>query len=462
MAEIGVVGPAALDCARARKAGHCYVPAAVALVWLMLFHAVSAQTGPPTAYLSHEQARPVFVALGEEPPSAAAWPDWIAASDRATRARVALGDETSVVNFLLFGGSFTKQPRVTQRQFEGRSITAVLEARLDDFEKALEHPGTDERLLFARRVLGDGPRKGRLLSMLDRVRREGETHARLVHEAEALGDPSLQFAERSRIYRMRGLSSDTSIRPNLAIDEALSNIYGTDAKRRVQRVAIIGPGLDFADKQEGHDFYPPQTIQPFAVMDSLIRLGVARADSLSITTIDVSASVNEHIEQATGRARTGSPYIIHLPLDDARPWTPALLAYWKRFGDAIGTATTPLPGTGHAGPLRNRAVRVSPQHAAQIAATDLNITAQYLTLPADERFDLVIGTNVFVYYDRLQQGLATVAVARMLRPDGVLLSNNALVEIPLVGLKSVGYSTTVYSSGEQDGDVIVWYRMADQ
>jgi hypothetical protein len=31
----------------------------------------------------------------------------------------------------------------------------------------------------------------------------------------------------------------------------------------------VGPGLDFADKQEGYDFYPLQTIQPFAVIDSL-------------------------------------------------------------------------------------------------------------------------------------------------------------------------------------------------
>jgi hypothetical protein len=40
---------------------------------------------------------------------------------------------------------------------------------------------------------------------------------------------------------------------------------------------VIGPGLDVADKQDGFDFYPQQTLQPFALVDSLRRLG-SRAD----------------------------------------------------------------------------------------------------------------------------------------------------------------------------------------
>ena len=70
----------------------------------------------------------------------------------------------------------------------------------------------------------------------------------------------------------------------------------------MRRVAIIGPGLDVVDKQEGHDFYPPQTIQPFAVIDSLVRAGLADADTLTVTTLDVSARVNDHIG-ADGVAR---------------------------------------------------------------------------------------------------------------------------------------------------------------
>ena len=93
---------------------------------------------------------------------------------------------------------------------------------------------------------------------------------------------------------------------------------GADSNTRaVRRVAIVGPGLDVVDKQEGYDFYPPQTIQPFAVIDSLIRLGLADAGTIRVTTFDVSARVNDHILEMTRGARAGRPYTLHLPLDGA-------------------------------------------------------------------------------------------------------------------------------------------------
>ena len=71
----------------------------------------------------------------------------------------------------------------------------------------------------------------------------------------------------------------------------------------MRRVAVIGPGLDFVDKEEGYDIYPPQTIQPFALIDSLIRLGLADGARLRVTTVDVSARVNDHItDMGVGRA----------------------------------------------------------------------------------------------------------------------------------------------------------------
>ena len=41
----------------------------------------------------------------------AAWPDWVSRRDADIRARLAAGDEDSVITFLLFGVSFTSQPR---------------------------------------------------------------------------------------------------------------------------------------------------------------------------------------------------------------------------------------------------------------------------------------------------------------------------------------------------------------
>lgn len=52
------------------------------------------------------------------------------------------------------------------------------------------------------------------------------------------------------------------------------------------------------------------------------------------------------------------------------------------------------------------------------------------------------------------------SAASMLRPGGLLPSNNALVEVPASGMRSIGYSKTLYSSREEDGDLIIWYQKA--
>ena len=60
--------------------------------------------------------------------------------------------------------------------------------------------------------------------------------------------------------------------------------------------------------------------------------------------------------------------------------------------------------------------------------------------------------------DDFEQSLALSNVAAMLRPGGILLSNNALYELPATPMRSVGYTTVVYSSKADDGDHIVWYQ----
>ena len=100
-----------------------------------------------------------------------------------------------------------------------------------------------------------------------------------------------------------------------------------------------------------------------------------------------------------------------------------------------------------------------PEFAAKLEATDVNIVLQRLELADGEKFDLVIGTNIFVYYDGFQKSLALTNIARMLRVGGFLLSNQALLEIPSAKLNWTGYSKVRYSNRTSvDGDFIVWYR----
>ena len=75
-----------------------------------------------------------------------------------------------------------------------------------------------------------------------------------------------------------------------------------------------------------------------------------------------------------------------------------------------------------------------------------------------ERFDLIIATNIFIYYDVFEQSLAMLNIERMLRPDGVLLSNNGLIELPFSRVRSIDYLTVAYSDRTDDGDHMIWYQ----
>ena len=447
-------------------------------------------------YISFPDARQVVSMLAEilpeelkgksQPEIAAAWPGWVARHDAEIRARLAQGDEDSLVNFLLFGTSFTKEPRLTIEQlqqvkgaessgFSGFNTPAevwrLITARVSDLVSAAVAPGRNDRLFFARKIINEKgfrleTKGGReraeqyLVASLQRVMNENTGYARALEAARLQGDASEEFAERSRLFRARGLASDTSLLPNYAIEESLKEIKarGLLAPLSVRRVAVIGPGLDFTDKQEGYDFYPQQTIQPFAIIDTLLRLGLAKADALQVITFDLSPRVNDHLTQARGRAQRGQGYVVQLLRDQLAQWKPGTIGYWERFGDQVGNAVAPVAVPANAAKIKIRAVRIRPVIVSRVWPVDTNIILQRLDQSAPEKFDLIVATNILVYYDNFDQSLAMMNVERMLRPGGLMLSNNALLELPFFRVRSAGYSTVVYSDRPNDGDHIVWYR----
>jgi hypothetical protein len=458
---------------------------------------LDAEPAQPISYIPYQEASPIIEALKDVAPlelrsaSSAtlpsAWAKWVAARDSEIRGRLAQGDEDSLINLLLFGTSFTQNPRITLRELatiagkpwrdapdsslETSQFAKAINARIDDLVKAMSAPSTNERLVFARRLVD---KKGYVLrnpesrerirkyfsENLARMLNEQTIYARLLQSARLLGDPSAEFAERSRLYSARGLSSDTSLLPNFALEKALLSIKseGLLGPGSVRRVAIVGPGLDFTDKEDGYDFYPQQTIQPFAIIDTLIRVGLATPGNLRVTTFDLSPRVNDHLRRARERASRGQAYTIQLPREATTPWKQEAVDYWARFGERIGKPIAPVPVPRGLGSLKVRAVLVRQQIVSLINPEDLNIVLQRSNLPAGEAFDLMIATNIFVYYDVFEQSLALANVQRMLRPGGLLLSNNALLELPGSGIRSVGYETVVYSDRPDHGDHIVWYQ----
>jgi hypothetical protein len=294
-------------------------------------------------------------------------------------------------------------------------------------------------------------------TLMTRINGEMGEYARTIESVRG----GAELAARSTLFRTRGLSSDTSIRPDFAVDHALESLLanGTLRAGSVRRIGVIGPGLDFTDKAEGYDFYPQQTTQPFSVIDSVRRLGLARAGVVRLATFDVNPRINAHLERARQRASAGIGYTLVLPRSREDRWQDALTAFWKSFGQNVGAA-----GQDVGAPFRRpngvdaRVVTVRPDVVLSIEPHDLDVVVQRLPITGDnDQFDLIVATNVLVYYSIFEQALALANIAAMLSPGGVLLSNNVLVELSTTPLHAIGHSTAIYSDKPDDRDEIIWY-----
>jgi SAM-dependent methyltransferase len=241
----------------------------------------------------------------------------------------------------------------------------------------------------------------------------------------------------------------------------------------VARVAVIGPGLDFIDKNEesAFDYYPPQTLQPFALYDSLARLGLANPRGLSVSVFDISPRVIDHLQRARERARKNSGYSIQLPRDIARPWPQGMIDYWNSLGDRVGTPITPIHppaisffNAHNASAVRlpelaTRAVRVRPDVVLACEPLDLDIIVERLNLAPAERFDMIVATNIFVYYEPSEQTLALENAGAMLKPGGLLLTNDLLPEATGGSMRQAGITIVPLDSpGISARQAVGWYR----
>jgi len=181
-----------------------------------------------------------------------------------------------------------------------------------------------------------------------------------------------------------------------------------------------------------------------------------------VTTFDLSPRVLAHIAAARQRASGGRAYSLVLPRDLARSWAPELTAYWQRFGDRIGQPA-PVPAAPPvAGRVSVRGVLVQPSVVLSIEPRDLNIVLQRVEpLAPDEQFDLIVATNILLYYDVFEQSLALANIAKMLRPGGLFLTNDRLLELPAAPVRSAGELEVTYMKlpdSSAKGDRLGWYQ----
>ena len=184
---------------------------------------------------------------------------------------------------------------------------------------------------------------------------------------------------------------------------------------------------------------------------------------MRVTTLDLSPRVNRHLDGArAARAMRGEPYVLQLPLakdDPKHQWHPDLVAYWQRVrrADRRGGRADPAAGRRRrrAGAGGARCVRRSCCRSRRRTST--SSSSAWSRCPTTERFDLIVATNILVYYDAFEQGLALANISKMLRPGGYFVTNYAVSPLPPLE-PSASIVTSVFFDKQRNGDTIFCYR----
>jgi len=432
-------------------------------------------------FISFDAARPVVTAFSQSIPAelkpassldTAKWSAWVQKADREVRDRLNTGEEDTLTNLLRFGVTFTKEYRIDDdyllRYGKSSLVDSFAENRANDLIRTLASPRTwppnsSEGMARMRALL---QKKG--FSFQTPEQRQ-KIKKYLLDNLARMRDDVLRYRApaneetRSQLFKNRGISLDTNLWPDFLLDQHFRRMVekGLLKPGSAQRIAIVGPGLDFANKERGNDFYPPQTIQPFAILDSLVRLGVTNPDTAEIYTLDISSEVNFHVARAKKNALGGRSYTVQLPWNTAARQTDeyrkSFVEYWQRLGDHIGEAVLPIAVPNAASETQTRAVKIRPGIVQRLIPLDTNIVFQRLALPPQQGIDLIIGTNIFIYYDDFQKTLARANIAAMLRPGGYLLSNDQFPEVVPSGLARSLDTTQLIARDPDRSDTMFCY-----
>jgi hypothetical protein len=338
--------------------------------------------------------------------------DRVAELRSRNRSRLIEGDRDHLVYYVLQSTAFTRlapiEPASSAKAFISNGvIPQSAKARIDAFVSAIQS-GRDLgaraelfREMIAREPI---PRDGYARFLSEEYARA----MRFLYEKEfAGGGPAL--------YQTRGLSTDTSIDANYVVSLSLAVLRRLESDRQIRSVLIVGPGLDLAPRTGLIETGAPQSYQPFAVMDALLGTGLSARDALRMTVADINPRLSEWVSRARGKQPTLSlvsditetPYV--RLTDDYRE-------YFTNVGRAIG-AERPLRGVG-AGRL-GKSIVVAGGVTDGIDAATIDIAVERL----DERYDLIVVTNVFPYLSDPELLLAISNIAAMLNPGGILIHN---------------------------------------
>jgi hypothetical protein len=390
---------------------------------------------PPAAVrrITWEDIAPVRSRLQAAGLTASTFDSRIAALSREAQFRVREGDMEHLIHYVLQSTRFTRlppiEPAMSAKAFvEARKSGTVdplpapaVEARFTAFMNAVDSSDRDPRLAYFRALLAESA---------SGVDRRVVLRANYLRVANFLYDK--EFVQRSRpeaaaaLYRTRGLSTDTAVESGYAVHVGLGVLKALDPSRRIRRVLIVGPGIDLAPRTGMLEAGPPESYQPWAVIDALVSLGLSSVGDLEVVGADINPRVVDHLRGA----RLAPPVlrlITGLGETAAVAFSSDYRDYFTSLGRSVGTIRP--GGKAPAGHLA-KTVTVSKQAAAILRAEPLNIVTERFDLVSGEQFDLVIATNILPYFGNVELELALANISAMLSPGGVLLHNELRPSLP--------------------------------
>lgn len=398
--------------------------------------------------------------------SASSFEQFVLSIKQQTTERERNGEYDHLIHFALQSNRFTKQTRIEPAISAYAFVQSLSEAertrylhddvyvptklvlpravtdRLQAFMNALKRSHTDERMAYFQRFLANTMTRDE--SRLDRLHQEYARAMKFLYRKEFLSRSIKTTTELTAyvasLYQERGHSTDTQFEANFALHQALEAIKATAPNTQINRVLIVGPGLDFAPRTDLMDAFGPQCYQPFAVADALLSLHLTQRANLQIHCLDINDRVVAFLRDFPGRKNKNLTLISGLANDQNHQLTEEYQAYFRNFGKFIGSESAGNLGDVLPNHLR-KSLQIDAAIAARLSADKLNIiTERYAPSPD---YDLVIVTNVFPYFDELQLALALSNISAMMKPGAYLLHNEArplpalAVGLPLLQARTI-------------------------
>ena len=380
---------------------------------------IALQTSTRTIPITWQEVAPLHDRLEARGITSATFAGYVdrVRSDNARRVRE--GDLDHLIFYALQSTHFTKLPPIEPALSAkalvdtGNRIPPDARARIRELLNAIESSSTDPRVTYFRALVhATFPKaNAREDALVDEYRRA----MRFVYNKEFVAQRAGAGAV-ADLYRARGLSTDTAVEAGFVVYNGLGILKSLDPARRIRRVLIVGPGLDLAPRTGLVEEGPPESYQPWAVIDALVSLDLSRLSDLTVVGADINPRVVDHLV----RARTGPPLLTLVSIGESASvhLTDEYRAYFNHIGTGIADGFTPprSPVSGHL----FKTLRPHADVAQALSAEELDLVTARLSGPP---FDLIIATNILPYFDDPQLMLATSNVAAMLAPDGIFLHN---------------------------------------